>query len=82
AEAYDLVGYAPRGVNGSSAPLSCQDPSAYAKGPTDAPTHPTQEYKERRVARAKAYARGCAEHAGETLRHYTSLNNARDLDVL
>ncbi|NEB84037.1 alpha/beta hydrolase [Streptomyces anulatus] len=82
AEAYDLVGYAPRGVNGSSAPLSCQDPVAYTKGPTDAPTHPTQEYKERRVARAQAYAEGCATHAGETLRHYTSLNNARDLDIL
>ncbi|WP_405195807.1 alpha/beta hydrolase [Streptomyces anulatus] len=82
AGAYDLVGYAPRGVNGSSAPLTCQDPAAYTKGPTDAPTHPTQEYKERRVTRAKAYAEGCATHAGETLRHYTSLNNARDLDVL
>ncbi len=82
AEAYDLVGYAPRGVNGSSSPLSCQDPSAYTKGPTDAPVHPTQADKERRIARARAYARGCAEHAGDTLRHYTSLNNARDLDVL
>ncbi|CAM5251002.1 hypothetical protein SCALM49S_00693 [Streptomyces californicus] len=82
AEAYDLVGYAPRGVNGSSSPLSCQDPSAYTKGPTDAPVHPTQADKERRIARARAYARGCAEHAGDSLRHYTSLNNARDLDVL
>ncbi|MCX2924636.1 alpha/beta hydrolase [Streptomyces sp. NEAU-W12] len=81
AAAYDLVGYAPRGV-GRSAPLSCQDPKTFAQGPTQAPTHPSPAYKRERVARAKAYARGCAERAGDSLRHYHSLNNARDLDVL
>ncbi|MCH0561672.1 MULTISPECIES: alpha/beta hydrolase [unclassified Streptomyces] len=81
AAAYDLVGYSPRGV-GRSAPLSCQDPEHFFKGPTPAPTHPSESYKRERVAQAKAYARGCARRAGDTLRHYTSLNNARDLDVL
>ncbi|MFK8912538.1 alpha/beta hydrolase, partial [Streptomyces sp. YS-3] len=33
AGAYDLVGYAPRGV-ARSAPLSCQDPKDFAKAPT------------------------------------------------
>ncbi|CAL9589162.1 alpha/beta hydrolase [Streptomyces sp. enrichment culture] len=79
--AYDLVGYAPRGV-GRSAPLSCQDPKRYFKGPSPAPTHPSASYKKERIAQAKAYARGCAERAGGALRHYHSLNNARDLDVL
>ncbi|MEU6225344.1 alpha/beta hydrolase [Streptomyces sp. NPDC047042] len=81
AGAYDLVGYAPRGV-ARSAPLSCKDPKHFFKGPTQAPVHPSQSYKMERVAEAKAYARGCAERSGEALRHYHSLNNARDLDVL
>ncbi|MFJ3494450.1 alpha/beta hydrolase [Streptomyces sp. NPDC086091] len=79
--AYDLVGYEPRGV-GRSAPLSCQDPKEFFKGPAPAPVHPTAAYKQERVARAEAYAEGCAKRAGEALRHYTSLNNARDLDVV
>ncbi|MFF8973009.1 alpha/beta hydrolase [Streptomyces sp. NPDC014995] len=79
--AYDLVGYDPRGV-GRSAPLSCQDPKRFFKGPSPAPTHPSESYKQERIAQAKAYARGCAERAGSALRHYNSLNNARDLDVL
>jgi pimeloyl-ACP methyl ester carboxylesterase len=81
AAAYDLVGYAPRGV-GRSAPISCEDPKLHFKAPTLSPTHPTEAYKRERVARAKAYARGCAERSGDALRHYHSLNNARDLDVL
>ncbi|MFE9771784.1 alpha/beta hydrolase [Streptomyces sp. NPDC005931] len=81
AAAYDLVGYAPRGV-GRSAPLSCVDPGRFVEGPDPAPVHPSQAYKHRRIARAEAYARGCAERAGGALRHYTSLDNARDLDVL
>ncbi|MEW2283152.1 alpha/beta hydrolase [Streptomyces sp. NPDC047841] len=81
AAAYDLVGYAPRGV-GRSAPLSCEDPKRFFKAPTAAPTHPSEAYKRQRVAQAKAYARGCAQRSGSGLRFYNSLNNARDLDVL
>lgn len=81
AAAYDLVGYAPRGV-GRSAPLSCQDPAAHAQGPTQVPVEPSPEYKRQRVAAARAYAHGCARRAGAALRTYTTLNNARDLHVL
>ncbi|MFE7777209.1 alpha/beta hydrolase [Streptomyces sp. NPDC057445] len=81
AAAYDMVGYAPRGV-GRSAPLSCQDPGDFTKAPTQAPTEPSVSYKLERIARAKAYAQGCARNAGAALRHYNSLNNARDLEVL
>ncbi|MGW7428837.1 alpha/beta fold hydrolase [Streptomyces sp. NPDC054861] len=80
--AYDLVGYAPRGVTGSSAPVSCQDPADRVKGPTPAPSQPSEVYKQERIARAKTYAQGCARRTGAGLRHYHSLNNARDLDVL
>ncbi|MFF8997290.1 alpha/beta hydrolase [Streptomyces achromogenes] len=81
AAVYDLVGYAPRGV-GRSAPLSCEDPKRFLKAPTEAPVHPSEAYKRERVAQAQAYARGCAQRSGSRLRFYTSLNNARDLDVL
>ncbi len=81
ARAYDIVGYAPRGV-GRSAPLSCQDSADFGKAPTPSPVHPSPAYKNERIAQAKAYAEGCARKTGPALRHYTSLNNARDLDVL
>ncbi|MFB7587652.1 alpha/beta hydrolase [Streptomyces sp. NPDC056169] len=79
--AYDLVGYAPRGV-GRSAPVSCQDPADRATGPTPAPSRPSEVYKRERIARAKTYAEGCARRTGPALRHYHSLNNARDLEVV
>ncbi|MEU7208577.1 alpha/beta hydrolase [Streptomyces sp. NPDC044989] len=81
AAAYDLVGYAPRGV-APSAPLSCQDPGDFFKGPRPAPTQPSDAYKEQRAAEAEAYARDCAKRGGEAVRHYHSLNNARDLEVV
>ncbi|MEU4894575.1 alpha/beta fold hydrolase [Streptomyces sp. NPDC044780] len=81
AAAYDFVGYAPRGV-GRSAPLSCRRPSAHAKAPTSSPPHPTAAFKRRLVARARAYVRGCTRRSGRALAHYTTLNNARDLEVL
>ncbi|MGP3947636.1 alpha/beta hydrolase [Streptomyces sp. 7N604] len=81
ARAYDFVGYAPRGV-GRSAPLSCQDPAQFAKAPANSPIHPDEEYKALRKDRARDYARGCSLRAGSGVRHYTSLNNARDLDVI
>ncbi|MFD7923044.1 alpha/beta hydrolase [Streptomyces sp. NPDC059740] len=81
ARAYDFVGYAPRGV-GRSAPLSCQDPKVFAQAPTDSPVHPSEDFKQRKLAQAKAYARGCARSAGPALPYYNSVNNARDLDML
>ncbi|GGT18646.1 alpha/beta hydrolase [Streptomyces purpureus] len=81
AGAYDFVGYAPRGV-GRSAPVSCQEPKEFVKAPTQAPTQPSEAFKRARIADAKAYAQGCARRTGDALRHYTSLNNARDLEVL
>ncbi|MEU0738740.1 alpha/beta hydrolase [Streptomyces sp. NPDC006134] len=81
AAAYDLVGYAPRGV-APSTPLSCQDPKRFLKGPGPAPVHPSAAYKRERITEARAYARGCAERSGDALRHHHSLNNARDLEVV
>ncbi|WP_372410272.1 alpha/beta hydrolase [Streptomyces luteireticuli] len=81
AEAYDFVGYAPRGV-ARSAPLSCMDPAAFNQAPGDAPEQPTAAYKKQHIAKAKAYAQGCRTRNGADLQYFTSRNNARDLDVL
>ncbi|MFH7594009.1 alpha/beta hydrolase [Streptomyces racemochromogenes] len=81
AAAYDLIGYAPRGVD-RSAPLTCQDPAERPQGPTQVPAEPSAAYKRERMAAARAYAEGCARHTGAALAQYTTLNNARDLDVL
>ncbi|MGW5400512.1 alpha/beta hydrolase [Streptomyces sp. NPDC003952] len=81
--AYDLVGYAPRGVGRSGHPLSCQDPARYAPAPSAAAgAQPDAAAKEAGIAAARAYARGCAERAGAALGSYTTLNNVRDLYVL
>ncbi|MFD0265860.1 alpha/beta hydrolase [Streptomyces sp. NPDC127106] len=80
--AYDLVGYAPRGVGGT-APLSCEDPAAPAQaGPTRLPAVPSPADKRARIAAARAYARGCAERSGAALPYYSTLDNVRDLHVL
>ncbi|MFK0252110.1 alpha/beta hydrolase [Streptomyces sp. NPDC090445] len=80
--AYDLVGYAPRGVGGT-APLSCEDPAAPAlAGPTRLPAHPSPADKRARIAAARAYARGCAQRSGAALPYHSTLDNVRDLHVL
>ncbi|MEV5511013.1 alpha/beta hydrolase [Streptomyces orinoci] len=81
AEAYDFIGYAPRGV-GRSAPLYCAEPGTIDKAPSDSPEHPSAAYKKHRRDQARDYARGCLRKAGNDLRFFNSLNNARDLDVL
>ncbi|MEU0840877.1 alpha/beta hydrolase [Streptomyces sp. NPDC005962] len=81
AAVYDFVGYAPRGV-GRSAPVSCRRPAAFAKTPTSSPQHPSAAYLRAMRARARTYARGCLRRTGKALRHISTLNNARDLDVL
>ncbi|WP_369201847.1 alpha/beta hydrolase [Streptomyces sp. PU-14G] len=80
-ERYDFVGYAPRGV-GRSDPLSCQDPEEFAKGPNPSPRHPSAAFKEKMREKAAAYAEGCAKAQPTRLPHYTTANNARDLDVV
>ncbi|MFE9340453.1 alpha/beta hydrolase [Streptomyces sp. NPDC007063] len=78
---YDFIGYAPRGV-GRSDPLSCQDPEEFLRGPNRSPAHPSWAFKQTMNERAASYAAGCAEAQPDRLRHYTTPNNARDLDVV
>lgn len=82
ARAYDFVGFDPRGV-GRSAPISCQDPRAYAKAPRLDPVPDDEAGKLARRRLAREYAEGCLARTGAALlAQMTTPNNARDLDVL
>ncbi|MFI7311656.1 alpha/beta hydrolase [Streptomyces hygroscopicus] len=74
---YDLIGFDPRGV-GRSSPVTCD-------------LEPEEEnwlrpYKEatfdKDVAWARDVARKCRAASGDTLRHITTRNTARDMDLL
>ncbi|QHC24118.1 alpha/beta hydrolase [Streptomyces sp. GS7] len=81
AQAYDFVGFDPRGV-GHSAPISCEDPQAFVKAPKADPVPGSEADKLAQRKLAKEYALGCAAHSHGLLPYMTTANTARDLDVI
>ncbi|KOV70442.1 tripeptidyl aminopeptidase [Streptomyces sp. AS58] len=81
AEAYDFVGFDPRGV-GKSAPISCVDPQEFVKAPKPDPVPDSEADKRAQRKLAREYAEGCQERSGAMLPHMTTPNTARDLDVV
>ena len=82
AEAYDFVGFDPRGV-GHSAPISCQDPQEFVKAPKADPLPDDEADKLAQRKLAREYADGCLERTGASmLSQMTTANTARDLDVI
>ncbi|MEC4017608.1 alpha/beta hydrolase [Streptomyces sp. H27-D2] len=80
-KAYDFVGFDPRGV-GHSAPISCMDPQEFVKAPKLDPVPDSEADKRVQRKLAKEYADGCKERSGSLLRHMTTPNTARDMDVI
>ncbi|WP_405895216.1 alpha/beta hydrolase [Streptomyces sp. NBC_00104] len=74
---YDLIGFDPRGV-GRSSPVSC--------GLKPKEEDWLRPYKKATFAKDVAWARGvankCEKKAGATLRHITTRNTARDMDLI
>ncbi|WP_328837564.1 alpha/beta hydrolase [Streptomyces europaeiscabiei] len=74
---YDLIGFDPRGV-GRSSPVSC--------GLKPKEENWLRPYKKETFAKDVAWARGvankCEKKAGGTLRHITTRNTARDMDLI
>ncbi|MER6160039.1 alpha/beta hydrolase [Streptomyces sp. NPDC001868] len=74
---YDLIGFDPRGV-GLSSPVSC--------GLKEGEDNWLRPYKKETFAKDVAWARGvakkCEKKAGGTLRHITTRNTARDMDLI
>jgi pimeloyl-ACP methyl ester carboxylesterase len=86
--AYDFVGYAPRGV-GRSAPLHCRGREHHETRKRAGKDHarrpprvPSDAYERRLRTEAASFAKACARDGGGALRHFTTADNARDLDVL
>lgn len=89
--AYDLIGYAPRGV-GRSGQVRCRDAQASAGSsrapyPSDeaasrSPLTPSDADKLEMRRHAAALAAGCARDHRTRLARFTTADNARDLDVL
>ncbi|WP_254885945.1 alpha/beta hydrolase [Streptomyces sp. NA02950] len=74
---YDLVGFDPRGV-GESSPVSC--------GLTDSEQNWERPYRAEKFAKdvkwARTFAEKCDAEEGDRLRHITTRNTARDMDVI
>ncbi|TVL87854.1 alpha/beta hydrolase [Streptomyces sp. SAJ15] len=81
AEAYDFVGFDPRGV-GHSTPISCVDPQDFVKAPKLDPVPDSEADKSVQRKLARQYADGCKKRSGWMLPHMTTPNTARDIDVI
>ncbi|MFS3127301.1 alpha/beta hydrolase [Nocardioides sp. Bht2] len=78
---YDIVGFDPRGV-GASAPIDCLTDAEldawYAKDPT--PDTPAEVAEAQRWS--DRFGAGCVEHSGALAAHVSTVEAARDLDVI
>ncbi|MFI9505825.1 alpha/beta fold hydrolase [Nocardia sp. NPDC052566] len=74
---YDLIGMDPRGV-GRSDPINCRWPQGFGlqSGGIDAASYAES------VATQRDLAQRCADVEGDRLRHITTRNTARDMDVI
>ena len=78
---YDLVGFDPRGT-GRSSPVDCLDDqsfNAYLSADPD-PSTPAEVTTFRR--QQQALARGCAANSGALASHVSTVESARDMDIL
>jgi pimeloyl-ACP methyl ester carboxylesterase len=78
---YDIVGFDPRGV-GQSDPLECIDTSqldalvAFDPDPDDAAERDQMDQL------IKGFGQGCLDHSGDLARHMSTVEVARDMDIL
>ena len=80
-DVYDLVGFDPRGVN-LSQPIRCLTDSqedSYLSGDGSVQTPADLASA---ISQAKLMASSCAKAAGDRLAHYSTLDTARDMEML
>ncbi|CAA9396340.1 MAG: Probable exported protease [uncultured Nocardioides sp.] len=80
-EQFDIVGFDPRGT-GRSAPVDCftdAEMDDYIAGDPD-PDTPAEEQEF--IDSVRSFGASCAERTGELLGHVTTIEAARDMDVL
>lgn len=79
--AYDVVGFDPRGV-GQSTPIDCVDDDTLDAYLALDPL-PDDEAEQREAERlSKTFARGCLDHDAQLVRHVSTEEAARDIDIL
>jgi pimeloyl-ACP methyl ester carboxylesterase len=80
-EAYDIIGFDPRGV-GSSSPVRCYDSGQMNQyldwWPEKMDTAGIIDYREQ----TQAFAQACLQRTGQMLGHVDSVSVARDMDVI
>ncbi len=80
-ESYDLVGFDPRGVGGSSA-VDCVDDAELDAFLGSDPTPDDDAERAAYDTRMEDFANACAERGGDVARHVSTPEAARDLDIL
>ncbi|MGZ8738755.1 MAG: alpha/beta hydrolase [Nocardioides sp.] len=78
---FDIVGFDPRGT-GSSSPVDCltdEELDAYIAGDPDPDT---AEERRATVGLVQAFGAGCAELSGDLAAHVSTIEAARDMDVI
>lgn len=78
--AYDWIGMDPRGVGASEPSIVCD--ASYINPLLPDPVPKTAADEQASVARAQAYAKSCGDKYGDTLKHFTTKDSARDLDQI
>ncbi|ORT58361.1 alpha/beta hydrolase [Streptomyces sp. CB03238] len=77
---YDVIGFDPRGVGASRPALDCK-PGYFT--PVRQDSVPRDQRDERvNLARAASFAKACGDKYGDLLRHMSTVDAARDLDVV
>jgi pimeloyl-ACP methyl ester carboxylesterase len=79
-DAYDWIGFDPRGVGSSEPALSCMPNYFHGNRPPYVPT--SQEIEDRWLARSERYADTCADENGDMLDHMTTTDAVRDMDAI
>jgi pimeloyl-ACP methyl ester carboxylesterase len=79
-DAYDWIGFDPRGVGASKPALSC-DPSYFSGNRPDYLPR-TGSLLRTWLDRSKAYAAACGRNGGALLEHLTTVDSARDMDSI
>ena len=82
-ENYDVIGFDPRGVGDSTA-VACFDAANMDKYLYDIPSAPrgTEEWENELLGAHQAFADACDANSGGILPHITTINSARDMDLL
>lgn len=79
--AFDIVGFDPRGT-GDSAPIDCLSDEQLDTYLATDPNPDTPEEAQTYADLTRGFGRGCAELSGDLVNHVSTIEAARDMDVL